>query len=292
MLKHIRIFILKIIRKYFSKNEFDCSELEILSSLLKLNGISSVYSERTGLNLPVDNIILPRVLSNQYCEGELPEEFKGDVFNGCAFIDIGANVGVAAIGIIKIIKPSACFLYEPDPFCFKLLKNNVSLLVNNETSISIKNAGIGSEDSKMDLFVDTQNAANNSLIRSSIPTIGRLGDVHSVEVVGIEGESINWISDGRKIFYMSDTQGMDETIFSLIPPPVLDCIIGGMVEIFSLEGKEFSQSSFSNNMSVFSKFWIRRDDDFQRITFENLLKSLNNSWCDLNRSCYDVIFLR
>jgi hypothetical protein len=91
---------------------------------------------------------------------------------------------------------------------------------------------------------------------------------------------------------MSDTQGMDEVIFSLIPNDVLDFIFGGMIEIFSLKGKDFSQAEFLNNMSVFSKFWIRNNNTFETITYENLLELLHHSWRDKNRNCYDIIFLR
>ena len=292
MIEIIRLFLLKIIRKYFSKKEFNRGELEILSSLLRVNKINSVYSKKVGLNLPVDNIVFPRVLSGQYNEGKLPKEFKNNIFHGCTFIDIGANIGVAASDIINIIEPSNCYLYEPDPFCFTLLEGNVIHPVFNQVSISIKNIGIGPEKGQMELFVDSQNSANNSLLRSSIPTKDRFGDVCSVEVADVRSESLDWISNGSQIFYMSDIQGMDEVIFSLIPSNVLDFIFGGVIEIFCIKGKDFSQSEFLNKMSVFSKFWIRKNDSCERITYEKLLELLHTSWPNKNRSTYDIIFIR
>jgi FkbM family methyltransferase len=292
MIRITRLFLLKIIRKYFSEKEFNRGELEILSSLLRVNKINSVYSKKVGLNIPVDNVIFPRVLSAQYNEGKLPEEFKNNIFHGCTFVDIGANVGIAASDIINIIEPSNCYLYEPDPFCFTLLEGNVIRPVFNQVSISIKNIGIGPEKGQMELFVDNQNSANNSLLRSSIPTKDRFGDVCSVEVADVRSESLDWISNGSQIFYMSDIQGMDEVIFSLIPSNVLDFILGGVIEIFSIEGKEFSQAEFLNKMSVFSKYWIRRNDSCKRIEYERLLELLHTSWHNNNRGTYDVIFSR
>jgi hypothetical protein len=63
MLTNIRLLLFKIIARYFSEQEFNLSELEILNFLMKVNGFYSVYSKEVGLNLPLDNIVFPRA----YC---------------------------------------------------------------------------------------------------------------------------------------------------------------------------------------------------------------------------------
>jgi FkbM family methyltransferase len=293
MLRELRNYVLN---KILSKLEWNISqrhEYEALSKYLKLAKIDAVFSAEKQLNLPVDAVVFPRVMAGEYNESTLPTEFYSDVnLSGCTFVNIGAHVGVAARDIIHTLQPIQSHLYEPDPLCYMLLERNIGVL--GCRNVNMNNKAIGLKDSKNEWFRDNMNSANNSLIKSSMPTIERLNvEREYVEVLNISTESAKWLRSDCRIFYMSDTQGMDEAIFSIIPKSVLDVIWAGKIEIFAIKDKKFDPNMFFENLRSFTSFWIKRGRfDFVKIGYEDCCDILSGTWEIADRDCFDIFFIR
>ena len=73
-------------------------------------------------------------------------------------VDIGANVGAAAIWFHHAYPNARIFCYEPSPFVFELLRANV-LEIN---TIDVKNIGLSDRDGEAQLHTGMHHAAQSS----------------------------------------------------------------------------------------------------------------------------------
>jgi len=91
-------------------------------------------------------------------------------------LDIGANLGLHSIILSKCGYSVSC--YEPDPFHFKILKENLAL--NNASNVKCYNMAVSNENGKMEFVRVLGNTTGSHLIGSKPNPYGELEKI-SVE---------------------------------------------------------------------------------------------------------------
>lgn len=69
-------------------------------------------------------------------------------------LDIGAHIGVATIYFKQQYPKAHIVSFEPNPYTFKLLEQNV--IQNNLTDVDIVNAAVGDKDAESTFYISTQ----------------------------------------------------------------------------------------------------------------------------------------
>jgi FkbM family methyltransferase len=126
--------------------------------------------------------------------------------------DVGANIGFTAINMAKVINGGGeVHAFEPDPYNFKRLQENVDL--NPSIPIVLQNYGFGQEDGKLKLTVVTpDNRGGNRLVcvpgkdysLVDITTIDLYCDEHQIQSIDlikidVEGFEYNVLRGATKL---------------------------------------------------------------------------------------------
>lgn len=82
---------------------------------------------------------------------------------GCTIVDIGANVGAAAIYFLAKAPEARLIAFEPAAATFALLQENLGAFARAE----VVNAGLFSRDTVMDLYGGALDCSQNSVVASS-----------------------------------------------------------------------------------------------------------------------------
>src|SRR5438045_2197564 len=78
-------------------------------------------------------------------------------------LDVGANIGAAAVLFRERWPAAAIYAFEPDPTNFALLEQNVASL-----QVTCLPFGLSSQDETVDLFIGNDDRCTNSINRSRL----------------------------------------------------------------------------------------------------------------------------
>jgi len=107
-----------------------------------------------------------RYVANEVLEGRsYPQFLKGDVAN---ILDIGANVGAAALWFHKLHPQARIYCFEPDPAAFKLLCRNTEHLKDVHRSY----CALADRDGTIELRIGRSGSHTSSLHDSPMATRG------------------------------------------------------------------------------------------------------------------------
>jgi FkbM family methyltransferase len=143
-------------------------------------------------------------------------------------IDVGANMGlfsrqllIAIPAITKVVS------YEPEPANFACMVHNLAPFGDRVATIE---AAVSNRAGQMDFYLDPTNNGNFSLAVDAMPpNFSKI----TVEVKDVATESAAW--GGERIFYKSDTEGLDEQVAAGIPPQVWQRVFAGIMEIWPIK---------------------------------------------------------
>ena len=80
-------------------------------------------------------------------------------------IDIGAHIGAFTVFAAKQAAHGQIYAYEPYTENFELLKENI--LLNGLTNVHVFNLGVGGQNERAKLYVDTTNNAGHSMFNAT-----------------------------------------------------------------------------------------------------------------------------
>lgn len=224
---------------------------------LNLNKDSPLYSESArDLHVNVDSIIFPQIITHQEWSldnvNTLLHRITGE---NVGLVDVGANIGLfTRQALIASEKISHAYCFEPKPSNFDLAKENLKYFPN----ASLFNFGLSEEDGTFSVKIDIKNSGNISLNENAI-----LGTTYASENIEVRRPDASTepfaslIAEHSSLAYKSDTQGLDETIFTCLGPEFWRIIQCAMLEIYRIPGKqtnyEIMNHIFKNNFSrIFS----------------------------------------
>ena len=121
------------------------------------------------------------------------------------FIDIGANVGDWSLYFAAHKDNCIITAFEPHPVIFKRFTESIKL--NKFTNISAHNVALGSIESELDLYSDTENNGNNSLLK--------INDFVNCEVHKVKVEPISKFLKNHspdRLLIKMDVQGFEHEI--------------------------------------------------------------------------------
>lgn len=146
-LKKLNIFIHKIlIRPYYEKRRKE--KVMVGGNMIYLDKNDSL-----GLSLK----------DYEPFETKLVKEF---VKKNDTAIDVGANIGYYTLILAKIVgEKGRVYAFEPDPENFKLLEKNIK--VNHYKNVTAVNKAVGSENSKVNLYLSEENKGNHKIYNDS-----------------------------------------------------------------------------------------------------------------------------
>jgi len=153
-------------------------------------------------------------------------------------VDVGANMGlfsrqllVAVPAITKVVA------YEPEPANFACMVHNLKPFGDRVTMIE---AAVSNRAGQMEFYLDPTNNGNFSLAVDAMPpNFSKI----TVEVRDIATESAAW-GDAR-IFYKSDTEGLDEQVAAAIAPEVWQRVFAGIMEIWPIKKPAVDSAAFA-----------------------------------------------
>jgi FkbM family methyltransferase len=153
-------------------------------------------------------------------------------------IDVGANMGlfsrqllIAIPAITKVVS------YEPEPANFACMVHNLKPFGDRVTMIE---AAISDRAGQMEFYLDPTNNGNFSLAVDAMPPgFSKI----TVEVRDVGTESAAW--SGERIFYKSDTEGLDEQVAAAIPPDIWQRVFAGVMEIWPIKKPAVDTASFA-----------------------------------------------
>jgi FkbM family methyltransferase len=153
-------------------------------------------------------------------------------------IDVGANMGLFSRQLLIAIPAIAkVFCYEPEPQNFGCMSHNLKPFSDRVTMIE---AAVSNRSGPTELYLDPTNNGNFSLAVDAMPpNFGKI--LVDVRDVAIECET--W-GKGR-IFYKSDTEGLDEQVAAAIRPDVWQRVFAGIMEIWPITKPAVDRALFA-----------------------------------------------
>ena len=150
-----------------------------------------------------------------------------------AFFDIGANVGLVTLQILRNSTDTATefFLFEPIPNHAEAIKYNLGkFLVSN--SLQIENFALGDMNGFSTIFAEISNRGNSSMFESAVPMDESISQ--HIETVNTSEYFLNFIDKYDAFVVKSDTQGMDASILSQIPHSIWRIVETAVSEVWAL----------------------------------------------------------
>jgi len=212
---------------------------------LTLDASSALYTKSAkDLHVNVDNIIFPQIITHQ--EWSLDEvnaflhNLSGD---DIGLIDIGANIGLfTRQAMIASDKITHAYCFEPKISNFELASANLKSFPN----VSLFNFGLSDADGTFDIKIDITNSGNISLNENAIR--GQVFSTESIEVRRPDISKEPFASIAAKhssLAYKSDTQGLDESIFTYLGTDLWESMQCAMLEIYRIPGKNADYEKMS-----------------------------------------------
>lgn len=180
-----------------------------------------------------------------------------------ALVDIGANTGLVSLQVSNQISVSSEFvLFEPIPRHFQAIEHNLKHL----SKIHMFNAGLASNGGEVEIFTQSDNHGNSSILKSAIPETDRSETISTVvKMLDTKAISIWLNSKFDSIAIKSDTQGMDALILSAFSDEIWIKVQCAVIEVWALaEVDETHVSSLLSKLKKNHKMsWSPRSDNVE-----------------------------
>jgi FkbM family methyltransferase len=211
------------------------------------------------VKLVADYLMCPIVLGRHYWQIE-ELEFAKRACTGTepiTLVDIGANMGLFSRQLLNAIPAIATvFAYEPEPQNFDCLVHNLAPFRGKAT---LAQNAVSDTAGTMEFYLDPTNSGNFSLVVGAMPP----GYAKTtVETKNVALECTAWREAKRRIFYKSDTEGLDELVASLIRPDVWQHIFAGLIEVWNIKKPAYDQALFASVLNQFpNKVFLANADN-------------------------------
>ena len=213
-----------------------CRDWYGLKSLEFRPRAGSPLQDRTnsGVKLVADRLMCPIALGRHRWQIE-ELEFAKRVCIGpepITLIDIGANMGLFSRQLLIAIGAIAkVYAYEPERENFACLSHNLAPFDGEKSMIE---AAISDRSSEAEFYLDPTNSGNYSLAVSAMPPSYTKVLVRTLNA---STECLAWLEGQNRIFYKSDTEGLDEWVATLIRPEFWPRVFAGMIELWNIAKK-------------------------------------------------------
>lgn len=108
--------------------------------------------------------------------------FKKSIKRGMVVLDIGANIGYYTLLAARLVGyEGKVFAFEPDPYNYSLLRNNIE--ANRYNNVIPVQKAISNKSGKIKLFLDKSNLGAHSLSQANVPDRGAS---ITVEVISLD----------------------------------------------------------------------------------------------------------
>ncbi len=171
--------------------------------LMKIQGHTMFLDREDSLHLSYNKIFEPIFEPNE------TNLVKKVIKRGDVVVDIGANIGYYSLIFLKIIgEEGRVFSFEPDPYCFNLLKKNIE--INHYNNAMLIQKAISNENGRAKLYISDSYNANQ--------TIHDLhDDRRSIEIETIRLDDYFRDYNKRIDFIKIDTEGSEAKILQGMP---------------------------------------------------------------------------
>ena len=257
-------YVKRLVQSAILKKPYFANSIALTNFSSYLHKIKSVEIElsvnaRLGkmgetIHMPIDNIILPKVLSEGEWEPEVIDSILRavDLTKSYDLIDIGANCGLFTRQLLLSgISVGSAVCIEPDAANFSCLQKNLNVFHN----VMFFNFGLGYENSRRNFFKDNKNHGNNSFIKiEKGPDAMRNEEFN---VLQVEMKDTNQFfceiqsTMAQNIIWKSDVQGFDEIIISLTPDIIWDRVKFALVELTRVSKPDFNKEDFAKKILPF-----------------------------------------
>lgn len=206
-------------------------------------------TENSTIRLVADYLMCPIVLGRHRWQIE-ELDFARRVCTGSepiTLIDVGANMGLFSRQILIAVPfVSRVFAYEPESRNFDCLTHNLAPF--GERIIATQ-AAVSNSAGQMEFYLDPTNSGNFSLAVDAMPpSYTKI----TVETRDVAAEASRWLDAKQRIFYKSDTEGLDELVAAAIPLDVWQHIFAGMIEIWNIKKPDYDGARFASILDQFS----------------------------------------
>jgi len=153
-------------------------------------------------------------------------------------IDIGANVGLFSRQLLIAIPAIAkAYAYEPERENFACLSHNLAPF---DCEKIMMEAAVSDSSGEAEFYLDPNNSGNYSLAASAMPpSFTKV----TVKTLNATSECATWVEGQNRIFYKSDTEGLDEWVVTLIRPEFWSRVFAGMIELWNIAKKRSINSA-------------------------------------------------
>jgi|GEM_PF-3238545 len=200
------------------------------------------------LYINIDETIFPQIITHQEWgttnNEQILSHLRGE---NIGLIDVGANVGLFTRQmLIATKKITHAYCFEPKISNFELAAANLKSFTN----ASLFNFGLADANKKIDVSINLTNSGNISLNKNAI-----LNTSCGIENVEIRRPDISKepfasiIKNHNSLVYKSDTEGLDELIFTHLGTNIWKKIECAMLEISRIPDKNIDY----DNMNVIYK---------------------------------------
>jgi FkbM family methyltransferase len=249
------------------------------NTLLQLNKNYALGPKGTVLELPMDLVIFKYVRKWGAWELDESKFLARGLKIACrdtpkvALLDIGANTGLVTLQAMNLSNTLAeVFLFEPVPRHTSAIKKNL----RNLTSIHVNEFGLRDKNGEANIFTETTNHGNTSLLNSLVSEIGMIST--QIQLVDTTAYCDKFLKHFDRYVIKCDTQGMDALILSRIPDWVWKKCESAIIEVWAHDEiskkdveallsmcQEFEYASWQPNnrnerigLSEVSEFWLSK----------------------------------
>ena len=254
---------------------------------LKLKESSPLYTASAKeIFINIDETIFPQIITHQEWgtsnNKRILSHLKGE---NIGLIDVGANIGLFTRQMLiasKNITHAYCF--EPKTSSFEIATVNLERFTN----ASLFNYGLAEANKTIDISINLTNSGNISLNKNAI-----LNSTHLSEKVEIRRPDVlkepfsSIIKNHTSLAYKSDTEGLDETIFSQLGTIFWEKIECAMLEISRIPDKKTDYENMNEIFkSHFSKIFSTKKGAF--IEFSEYVAYSNGT----DKQFDDILFIK
>ncbi len=189
--------------------------------------------------------------------------------------DIGANIGIIGVGLLRAKKVKSAIAVEPEPSNFKLLSENVKLN-NLQESMLCLNYALGAQDGVLKMELSEDNPGDHRVKGANeLVTDERYGEskrrmveVRAIQLdkLIIESDVANRVRLGREALVWVDVQGYEGYVFKGART-LLSSGLPVVSEIwpYGILRAGMKLDEFTNIVSsIWTDFWVLRGDRFIR----------------------------
>lgn len=241
--------------------------LSIKKLVIELQKNCLLGKKKDKIYLIPDEIVTPYVLKNTCWDYELIHFIKKNIKNkNNIFMDIGANVGLISKQLLTSnidIKKILCF--EPDKNTFECLEKNLS----NNKIVNNYNFGLGLKTMNLKLYKNQMNSGDSSFIKKT-----KIYEICKIKNINLFLKKNYRIINNNYLIYKSDTQGMDEELFTGVEDKYFKKIRIAIIEITNHKFIIKNSKNFFARIKFFNNLY---DKKLNKVTINEIKNRVKNN---------------